>query len=217
MPRALSLVEIESFRSELCRVATRRFAEAGYDGVTLRGLAAELGVSPMTPYRYFANKEAIFEAVRLAAFDRFGDYTSSTREASDALPPLEQLRAMGRGYVEFALTEPHAYRIMFEIDHLAEADDAFVEERRARCWGQILRVTQRCVREGALVGDPLVIAHFCWITLHGLVTLHLSGKLQVGLTLEQLLEPTLDAILRGAAPTPPDAGTGVPCDVGDPR
>jgi len=206
MPRVLSPVEIESFRADLCRVATRRFAEAGYDGVTLRGLAAELGVSPMTPYRYFANKEAIFEAVRSAAFERFGDHACATREATDHLAPLEQLSAMGRSYVAFALAEPHAYRIMFELDHLSGADDAFVEEHRARCWDQILAVCERCVREGVLDGEPLLIAHLSWVTLHGLVSLHLSGKLQVGLTLEELLEPTLQWTLRGAAPTPPDVG-----------
>lgn len=206
MPRSLSPEELESFRSELCHVATRQFAEAGYDGVTLRGLANQLGVSPMTPYRYFENKEAIFEAVRAAAFDRFGDHSTQTREATEGLPPAEQLRAMGRSYVGYALTEPHDYRIMFELDHLTPSDDAFGEKSRARCWDQILAVTRRCVDEGVMDGDPLLIAHLCWVTLHGLVTLHLSGKLQVGLTLEALLEPTLQTILRGAAPTPPDVG-----------
>ncbi len=52
MPRvALSSEAIAVFRDELIAVATRRFAEAGYAGVTLRGLASELGVSPMGPSR----------------------------------------------------------------------------------------------------------------------------------------------------------------------
>jgi len=207
MPRTLSADQIHAFRSELCDAATRRFAEAGYDGVTLRGLAAELGVSPMTPYRYFHNKEDIFAAVRNAAFERFGEHVGRTRDTSAGLAPLEQLRAMGRGYVEFALAEPHAYRIMFEIDHLEGDDDAFRDEHKDRCWAPLLEVTGRCVREGALRGDPLLIGHLCWVTLHGLVTLHLSGKLQMGFGLEQLVEPTIETVLRGAAPTPPDGAS----------
>ena len=73
MPRAaLTEGEIESFRERICQAAARLFAENGYEAVTLRAIAAELGCSPMTPYRYFANKEEIFRAVRLAGFEDFG-------------------------------------------------------------------------------------------------------------------------------------------------
>ena len=65
MPRAaLSQTEVDEFREALCASATRLFAEYGYEGVTMRALAKALGYSPMTPYRYFENKEAIFETVR---------------------------------------------------------------------------------------------------------------------------------------------------------
>ena len=37
----------------------------------MRQLADDLGCSPMTPYRYFRDKDAILAAVRAAAFDRF--------------------------------------------------------------------------------------------------------------------------------------------------
>lgn len=205
MPRTLSDDQIESFRSELCAVAMRRFAEAGYEGVTLRGLASELGVSAMTPYRYFRNKDEIFEAVRHAAFDRFGDHISARYEASEHLPAIDRLRAGGRGYVEFALAEPHAYRIMFEVDHL-ETDEAFRAQSLERCWQPLLAMTERCVRDGSLVGDPLTLAHLCWVALHGLVMLHLSNKLKNGRTFEQLFEPTLETLLRGAAPPSPSAG-----------
>ena len=39
----------------------------------MRQLAAELGVSPMTPYRYFADKDAILAAVRARAFNRHAE------------------------------------------------------------------------------------------------------------------------------------------------
>ena len=39
----------------------------------MRQLAAELGVSPMTPYRYFEDKDAILAAVRATAFNRLAE------------------------------------------------------------------------------------------------------------------------------------------------
>jgi AcrR family transcriptional regulator len=201
MPRPLSDEKIEAFREELCEAATRRFAEAGYAGVTLRGLAGELGVSPMTPYRYFRNKEEIFDAVRDAAFDRFGHHVRRTFEQSRALPPRDQMRAMGRGYVRFALEEPHAYRIMFELE---KPERPVGDENVEHCWKPLLEATGRFVREAAPGrGDPLLLAHLCWVTLHGLVTLHLSDKLRMGLGLEQLVDPLIETVLGDAAPSSP--------------
>ena len=74
MPRAaLSQVQVDDFRTALCGAATRLFAEQGYEGVTMRALAKSLDCSPMTPYRYFKNKAEIFDTVRSAGANRFGD------------------------------------------------------------------------------------------------------------------------------------------------
>ncbi|MDB5447081.1 MAG: transcriptional regulator, TetR family, partial [Phenylobacterium sp.] len=51
MPRILTDTDVADFRERLCAAAERLFAAKGLDGVTMRQLAAELGVSPMTPYR----------------------------------------------------------------------------------------------------------------------------------------------------------------------
>ena len=113
MSRPLSEAEIDAFRDQLCRVATRRFAEQGYAGVTLRGLAREVGCSPMPPYRYFADKNEILAAVRAAAFGRFADACEAAAGAER--DPLRRLSALGHAYLRFARDEPHAYRTMFEL------------------------------------------------------------------------------------------------------
>ncbi len=47
--------------------------------MTLRALAAELGCSPMTPYRYFENKAELFAVVRADAFRRFAAFLGKHR------------------------------------------------------------------------------------------------------------------------------------------
>jgi hypothetical protein len=42
------------------------------------------------------------------------------------------------------------------------------------------------VEAGALEGDPLTIAHLLWAGAHGLVSLHLAGKLSSGRGFAQL-------------------------------
>jgi AcrR family transcriptional regulator len=202
VPRALRPEAIAAFRAELCRVAERRFAEQGYAGVTLRALAAELGVSAMTPYRYFRDKEEIFAAVRTGAFHRFG--VRIEEAAAGIACPIERIRALGRAYLRFALSEPHAYRIMFSLDPpAADAQHDPVQEKELRRGWQVLHdAIAEAVSRGLLSGDPVTLAHLAWLPLHGLVTLHLSNHLRLERGLEELAEPLLDHFFHGSAARP---------------
>lgn len=198
-PKPLSDAEIQAFRDALCRIATLRFAEAGFAGVTLRGLAAELGVSPMTPYRYFQNKEEIWQAVRTDAFRRFG--MSIEHAARGVACPLARIKAIGRAYLRFARDEPHAYRIMFQLDppDPDEDWDPLQEEELRRGWLVLHGAMEQGVRAGLLRGDPGTLAHLAWIPMHGLATLHLADRLRLGNTIEDLVEPVLESFFHGTA------------------
>src|SRR5471030_1205990 len=101
MPRVLSETDVADFRDRLCEAAEKLFAEKGPDAVTMRQLATELGVSPMTPYRYFKDKDDILAAVRVSGFDRFSDaLEAALASSSDA---GEQAGAVGDAYFRFAL------------------------------------------------------------------------------------------------------------------
>ena len=79
----------------------------------MRQLAETLGCSPKTPYRYFKDKADILATVRAEAFSKFGD---ALEKAASSAPPGERGRRTGEAYIAFALKNPHAYRIMFDID-----------------------------------------------------------------------------------------------------
>lgn len=201
MPRAaLTQDEIAAFRESLREAATRRFAEHGYAGVTLRGLARDLGCSPMTPYRYFRDKDEIFALVRAAAYERF----AAAQEAAGAAPgsPLLRLRALGRAYLRFALEEPDHYRIMFQLDQPETRKPPELMEQELRGWLPMRRTVAECVEAGELSGEPDELAHLFWSATHGLASLHLAGKLRLGCSLDELFEPLLDLLFRGARPEP---------------
>src|ERR1043165_7966959 len=101
MPRVLTETDVADFRERLCEAAERLFAEKGPEAVTMRQLASELGVSPMTPYRYFEDKEDILAAVRASAFTRFAEALEGARgSTADA---AGRGGAVGEAYVAFAL------------------------------------------------------------------------------------------------------------------
>src|SRR3954467_15223150 len=112
MPRVLTETDVADFRDRLCAAAERLFAEKGLDGVTMRQLAAELGVSPMTPYRYFRDKEDILATVRANGFTRSAE---ALEQARDRTPGDARAKsaAVGSAYLDFAFQHPNTYKLMF--------------------------------------------------------------------------------------------------------
>ena len=173
----------------------RTFAEEGYEAVTLRGLAEKLGCSHATPYRYFADKQEIFAAVCALGFDRFAD--ALERAARGVDDPEQRLRALGRAYFRFATTEPHAYRIMFELREPDSVAHPRYKAKEIRSWMALYQAVELAVQAGVLAGDPDLIAHQMWAGLHGVVSLHLAGKLTLGKPAKSVLEPLFETLLEG--------------------
>jgi AcrR family transcriptional regulator len=178
MPRYLTEQDIADFRAELCKVATERFARFGYEGVTMRQLAEALGCSPKTPYRYFKDKADILATVRAQAFARFAD--TLEKATAGVTDTADRGRLTSEAYLAFALKNPHAYRIMFEID--APVDESHPElgpqaERAAR---YITRGAEEMAAAGVIDVDPKLFGWSMWAAIHGIVMLHQSGMLTHG-------------------------------------
>jgi AcrR family transcriptional regulator len=175
VPRILSDADVTGFRERLCEAAARLFAERGRDGFNMRELAAQLGVSAMTPYRYFKDKDEIFAVVRARAFERFADQMAAALASAQA--PVEKGQAAGDAYVHFALEEPASYRLMFDLTQpeteALPALTAATERARTMMIGQV----RLMVDSGFYQGEPELIAHVIWAALHGAIGLYLTGKL----------------------------------------
>ena len=56
-------------RGEIVEAAKRVFADKGYDGTSLRGVAREAGVDPALVHHYFDGKASLFVAAMALPFD----------------------------------------------------------------------------------------------------------------------------------------------------
>ena len=161
----------------------------------MRQLAAELGVSPMTPYRYFADKDAILAAVRARAFTRHAEALEAAYASADGI--FERANAVGRAYLRFALDNPEAYKLMFDVKQpTAEVYPELVaasERSRATMTTHLAAM----INAGLLSGDANLIGHMMWSGLHGAIQLQLAGMLKPPLDAETLAGETLGAIWRG--------------------
>lgn len=198
MPRTLSIAEVADFREKLCDAAARMFAERGQSGFTMRELAAELGVSPMTPYRYFHDKDEILAAVRARIFLQF----AQTLEQAYAAPgsASEKAAAAGEAYIRFALENPSSYKLMFDM-HQPE-DDKYPELKAAadRARKTMTQHIPPLIEAGLVQGDPELVGHVYWVMLHGALTLQLAGKLDPACDMRKILDSAFGALQIGFNP-----------------
>jgi AcrR family transcriptional regulator len=187
---------VGEFRERLIDAAERLFAQHGLEAVTMRQLAAELGVSPMTPYRYFEDKEAILAAVRARAFARHADALEAAYTAAGA-DPIAASGAVGKAYVDFAFAHPEAYKLMFDITQPNEARYPELVAAGDRSRRTMTSHLEALAAAGGLPADPGLIGHMFWSALHGPIMLAFSGKLMAGYDARAIIDALMAALGRG--------------------
>ncbi|WP_234825537.1 TetR/AcrR family transcriptional regulator [Mycolicibacter senuensis] len=87
----------------------------GPDALTIRAATRRAGVSPNAAYRHFADREALLTAVATAIHDKMAARMLKpvSRRGSAQTRARDQLRAVGLGYIEFALNEPGWFAVAF--------------------------------------------------------------------------------------------------------
>jgi AcrR family transcriptional regulator len=196
MPKVLSSQDIADFRERLCDAAEKQFAAHGLEGVTMRALAAELGVSPMTPYRYFKDKEDILATVQTRAFDRF----AAALEAEATPDAATFARNASRAYVRFAFENPEAYRLMFDIAQPCQEKYPALIAASERARKTMTGYVRALVDAGVIEGDPELIGHVYWATIHGLVMLKLADKFSPALFFDTIAAEAMRALADGFRP-----------------
>ena len=200
MRPSLTEAEIADFRSRLCAAAERLFVERGVEGVTMRHIAERLECSAMTPYRYFRNKDEIFASVRAAALDRFSERLEAARRTFGT--PARRGRAVGEAYLRFALDEPDAYRLIFDLSQPGDGDYPDLARASARAGRTMSDYMEDLVAAGVMEGDPQMLGLVYWAATHGLVNLFMAGKIGGETELRALHKTMTRTLSRGARRRP---------------
>jgi AcrR family transcriptional regulator len=99
-------------RAALIAAAAMEIERIGFENLSLRELAASLGVSRAAPYRHFADRRALLAEL---ATDGFNQLAAIYRRAAGKTPEM-RLTASGRAYLAFAAERPQLFRLMFASD-----------------------------------------------------------------------------------------------------
>jgi AcrR family transcriptional regulator len=157
--------------------------ELGPQGLTIRKVAQRAGVSHAAPYRHFPDKDYLILAVVEHGFQLLDQAMERARAAAGD-DPLEQFAASGEAYLDFALSYPAYYRVMFSGDLLSSKGHEALRHTSTAALQQMVADIETCQQLGILrEGDPMLQAISIISTVHGFVSLandnrlaHLSGE-----------------------------------------
>lgn len=191
LTRPLTESDKAAFRDRMCDVAQAKFSQHGLQAVTMRDLAAGMGVSSMTPYRYFKDKDEILAAVRARAFTRLAD----AMDAAEAKLSTSDWVQPGEAYFEWAMANRDAYRLM--VIEPPTKDDPELGAAMHRARETMAAGWRRAQSQGRFSGDVEDAAHMCWTATHGVHVLELSGMLRPPVQARTIAMRAVDAIVRG--------------------
>jgi AcrR family transcriptional regulator len=163
----------ESTKTRLFQAARALFDEEGEAGLSMRRIAAAVGMTPMAIYKHYADKDALVNALMLDGFDAWEARATRIAETD----PAAWLRALAIAFLDFALTEPRRYEAAFLLraSQARRYPDDFAAGRSpvvhlARRHAERLRARGR---GGPTAGDVvLALSALC----QGLVDMYRAGR-----------------------------------------
>src|SRR5262245_6713086 len=164
-------------RNALLEAGLEILDREGIAAVTLREIAARAGVSHAAPAHHFGNLKGLMTALAAVAFGRLYESIEAAMDAAPK-PPVEQLRAAGRGYVSFAERNPGLFRLMFTASLLDHADPD-LQRAGGRAYQQLLDIAAQAAAERGGHGADYVsaVALQIWCSVHGFAHLLLEGQI----------------------------------------
>ncbi len=158
-----------NLRGAVLERAAEVIASQGPPGLSLRSLAADLGVSHTAPLHHFGSREGVLNALAAQGFRILAERLVAVRESGAGFLDV------GVAYVEFALEHPAHFQVMFSPTLLDESDPELAAARAAT-FAELKAGVDHMSESGA-VEDAAAAVVAGWGIVHGIATLALTGNL----------------------------------------
>lgn len=162
--------------------------DGGPDAIVIREVTRRVGVAPNAAYRYYANRQQLLEAVRSASLSALAVFIENELaklrgEKNAADLARANLRAVGTGYLRFAVKETGLFRTAFAT---SDSDEAEGDANPAKAGKSGLNPFQLlgAALDKLVDADVLAVDHrksaeyFAWAAVHGLAVLAIDGPLR---------------------------------------
>jgi AcrR family transcriptional regulator len=190
----------------LLKAAEKVLEHDGLQGLTLRAVAREAGVSHAAPTHHFGDLTGLLSELAAIGFRQFN--AAMAAAGSSGPSPLDKAMAKAKAYVAYARAHPGMYGLMFRNERLDMTRPSLREAAHAAfagLAGAIGASRHEQIAAEALSLDQAAAIARAWSQVHGFTMLLLDGRLTD--ILHRLPEGTdaetlLDAMLRSTVGRP---------------
>ncbi len=179
--------EIEKIKKKILDAALAILFEEGFDDLSMRKLARKLGMTAPNIYNYYSGKDELYLTIQTRGFERIARRFEQI--ISDHPLAGDRLSAMVDAYLDFGMSNPDYYSVMFSrntpkyTDYIGTRLEpiAFLEKHAALKVADIVTsVIQEIAGENNRIRKEDAAYHTIqiWTGLHGVVSLYYSRVLQ---------------------------------------
>lgn len=194
-------------RAELLVHAHEVLRTEGAEALSLRDLARRAGVSPSAPFRHFATRTELLDALALDGYRRLVDTMDAAVTAEQST--IGKLHVLARNYVDFARRNPPLLRLMTGRRKSTWASGE-LGELAAHSFAQLDAVIREGQAAGQVrAGDPTDLTISAWAQIHGVASLIADGMLEppdVGKPApSRVVSTAVEVLFHGLRPSSDDA------------
>ena len=170
-----------NLEAALIAAATQMVRANGAEHLSLRAVAAEVGVSPSAAYHYYPDKDSLIAGVGQELFERLADLQEAALSqfpGKSAKTARARFRALGRAYFDWANSEPNLFRLMFGGFCSIDFAEAEIKRQESRAWNLLCSCLDDLHMRGEI--DPNIRPYgeiLSWSAVHGATALIVEGHL----------------------------------------
>ena len=165
--------------TEMVLLAAEKIVDqSGYQGLSARKIATEIGYTVGTLYLIFKNLDELVLSVNARTLEKIYDYLTTAISRCDS--PRQCILIMGRAYLEFATQNPNRWNMIYELVIPSDTPIPIWYESRVEQIFELIEYQLARLLTHRSDQQIAEIARTLWCGVHGICILARTNKLRIG-------------------------------------
>lgn len=167
-------------KKQIATAAIELFEKGGVKAVSMRRVAAEVGITPMAIYNHFENLESLLLFIYERGVHKLTRSIHACMKKERSAD--KKLEALVKSYVRFGFRNPHYYNLLFGTEFIQKYlwDSPPRSLMMVGFWSRLTEAVEECQHEGFIPPERNTqeVASHLWSSMHGYTMFLIIGRLQ---------------------------------------